>query len=154
MTTYNGTPGRVTPVGRDQTRVKGTCYEGGIHVPLLVLGPDIYPGEREGLAASVDLPATLLELTGLDPGEASPTNSVSLVAPLGSSEAPTRAAIYAESPSARVLHTAKAKQWVGEEGDQVFRILRDRREHKLLSPEEAPALHTELRAAYDALRGS
>ncbi|MCA8957542.1 MAG: sulfatase-like hydrolase/transferase, partial [Planctomycetes bacterium] len=50
----------------DPSRAKGTPYEGGINVPLIVAGPDVVSGGREvtALACSVDVFATALELTG------------------------------------------------------------------------------------------
>ncbi len=50
----------------DPSRAKGTPYEGGINVPLIVAGPSVVSGGREveALACSVDLFATALELCG------------------------------------------------------------------------------------------
>lgn len=43
---------------------KGFVYEGGIHVPLIVVGPGIRPGTRPGLTHIVDVAPTIAELTG------------------------------------------------------------------------------------------
>lgn len=46
---------------------KGTAYDTDVHVPLLVVGPGVVPGERTQLTANVDLAATFEELAGLVP---------------------------------------------------------------------------------------
>ncbi|QDT38902.1 sulfatase [Stratiformator vulcanicus] len=45
---------------------KGSCYEGGIRVPLIVRGPDIKAGRCETPVVLTDLYPTLLSLTGFD----------------------------------------------------------------------------------------
>ncbi|MBK8975105.1 MAG: sulfatase-like hydrolase/transferase [Planctomycetes bacterium] len=52
----------------DGSRAKGTPYEGGLNVPLLVAGPSVTAGGREvtALACAVDVFATVAELTGAD----------------------------------------------------------------------------------------
>ena len=45
-------------------RSKGSVYEGGIRVPLLVAGPGVTPGARRDLVDVVDVFATLAELMG------------------------------------------------------------------------------------------
>lgn len=46
---------------------KGTLYNGGIQVPLIMSGPTIEPGEVTGLVNTTDLFATVLDLAGVDP---------------------------------------------------------------------------------------
>ena len=75
----NGTPEGVVPRA-EGNHYKGTVYEGGIHVPLIVAGHRVArPGrEVEALAHVVDLFATVRELAGApDPGTA--VDSVSLL---------------------------------------------------------------------------
>jgi len=84
----NGTPGQVmTPPAQG----KGSTYEGGIHVPLIVSGPRVAePGRRvEALVHVVDLFDTVLELTGApDPGTG--TDSISLLPYLVDPAAPAQ----------------------------------------------------------------
>ncbi len=65
----NGThgPNADGPFRRDQA--KGTCFEGGINVPLIVDGPDVaVPGsESAALVHTVDIYSTVAELAGVDP---------------------------------------------------------------------------------------
>lgn len=75
-------------------RSKGTLYEGGIHVPLLVAGPGVVPGECEALVSSTDLFATFADLAGVT---SSAADSVSLLPYLRGEHAPRRSTVYAEN---------------------------------------------------------
>lgn len=46
-------------------RAKGTVYEDGIRVPLMIAGPGIIPGDADFIACSVDIFATVLEMCGV-----------------------------------------------------------------------------------------
>ncbi|MCR9244002.1 MAG: sulfatase-like hydrolase/transferase [bacterium] len=61
----NGTVQRQSVAPFDGTRAKGTPYEGGINVPLIVSGPSVQQPGREvtALACAVDLFSTVLDLT-------------------------------------------------------------------------------------------
>lgn len=78
----NGTAGEVIGDPFDSSQGKGTLYEGGIAVPLVVSGPGIEPGAAvESIVSSADLFATILDLAGVDAGEVTagdPVDSVSL----------------------------------------------------------------------------
>ena len=63
----NGTPGAVSQAPFDSSHAKGTLYDGGIHVPLIMAGPDIpLTGTSHKLVHCVDLFATILDLAGID----------------------------------------------------------------------------------------
>lgn len=66
----NGTPGEVTEAPFDPLHAKGTTFEGGVNVPLLVSGPRVADPGREvaGLVLAVDLFATVAEIAGVDLG--------------------------------------------------------------------------------------
>ena len=85
----------------DPNRAKGSPYEGGINVPLIVAGPDVVSGGREvqALTCAVDVFATALELCGAK--SALPAHvvhdSVSLVPYLKSpTQAPLRKFAFSE----------------------------------------------------------
>ncbi|MEN8734633.1 MAG: sulfatase-like hydrolase/transferase [Lentimonas sp.] len=63
----NGTPGAVVQAPYSNGHAKGSLYEGGVHVPLIMAGPDV---TRTGLSSKfvhcVDLFATILELANID----------------------------------------------------------------------------------------
>jgi N-acetylglucosamine-6-sulfatase len=46
---------------------KGTAYDSDVHVPLLVVGPDVLPGARHDLVTNIDLAPTFEDLAGLQP---------------------------------------------------------------------------------------
>lgn len=62
----NGTEADVVQAPYTAARAKGTLYEGGVHVPLVIAGPGITrAGEREAaLVNTTDLFPTIVELTG------------------------------------------------------------------------------------------
>jgi len=72
----NGTPDEVavSPSGKH----KGTVFEGGVHVPLIVSGPAVSaPGtETDALVVSTDLFATVAELAGVDLAQVQPAGFV------------------------------------------------------------------------------
>ncbi len=61
----NGTPTGMATAPFDREHSKGTVYQGGVNVPLIVSGPGIEAGSTTAaLANSVDLFATVLDLAG------------------------------------------------------------------------------------------
>lgn len=62
----NGTPPNACMPDQNRNRVKGTVYEGGIHVPFLVFGPGIVPGASSAIVSVVDILPTLADLVGVD----------------------------------------------------------------------------------------
>ena len=69
----NGTWGPVVSAPFRRDRAKGTIYEGGVRVPLIVTGPGVVQGSvSEALVNSTDLFATILEMGGLNPDRAVP----------------------------------------------------------------------------------
>jgi arylsulfatase A-like enzyme len=61
----NGTPGNVKAPGQNPNRLKSTCYEGGIRVPLAIRHPSYPAGSTDRLVHIVDIPATLLWAAGI-----------------------------------------------------------------------------------------
>jgi arylsulfatase A-like enzyme len=62
----NGTPGPVKDTGTGIRGSKGSVYEGGFRVPLIVAGAGVTRrGREDHLFVSTDLFATILELTGI-----------------------------------------------------------------------------------------
>ncbi|MFL2546410.1 MAG: sulfatase-like hydrolase/transferase, partial [Candidatus Rariloculaceae bacterium] len=89
----------VAPFARG--RAKGTVYQGGVNVPLIVTGPGVVNGVSEALVNSTDLFATMLEMAEVDVGETVPDDvtldSVSIVPYLEEPATPSiRDWIYAD----------------------------------------------------------
>ena len=74
----NGTPPLTLQPPYPAGRGKGSLYEGGIRVPLVIAGPAVVSPNRtnDTLANAVDLFATILELAGTSVAAAVPTNVV------------------------------------------------------------------------------
>ena len=53
-------------------KAKGGLYQGGINVPLFVVGPGVAQGVSDALVNSTDIFATVLELAGIDQDETVP----------------------------------------------------------------------------------
>jgi len=63
----NGTPGPVKDTGTGIRDSKGSAYEGGVRVPLIVTGAGVTRrGRANDLVVTTDLYATILSLTGIN----------------------------------------------------------------------------------------
>lgn len=92
----NGTPGRVVQPPYRRRRAKGTLYEGGIHVPMVVAGAGVTRrGEREAaLINTTDLFATIASLAGVEVDRIGDSESFARL--LTDRGAPKRSFAYAE----------------------------------------------------------
>ena len=98
----NGTDSDVVQAPYEVDRAKGTIYQGGVHVPLIVTGPGVARGAAsESLVNSTDLFSTILEMAGIDVGATVPSgvplDSVSFLPYLADTRVePRRDWIYAD----------------------------------------------------------
>ena len=96
----NGTSENVVTPPFERGRAKGSVYQGGVNVPLMIMGPGIAGGTTSAsLANSVDLFATILDLAGTadDPKLAAVTrDSTSLKPVLANHKATVRDFAYAD----------------------------------------------------------
>lgn len=68
VTSDNGTPDEGRPEGLPTGFWKGTTFQGGVNVPLIVAGPGVTEGGTSDRVVSlVDLPATMIEVAGAVP---------------------------------------------------------------------------------------
>ncbi len=102
----NGTPRGVLPSPRVLTGAKGTLFQGGIRIPLIVSGASIVtPGRaHDGLVSLVDVFTTLLDLAGVN---------ASFI-PAGAAEDSTSFAPYIPDPNAPVVHTCQFSEVFAE----------------------------------------
>lgn len=98
----NGTANRFASPPFRARRAKGSVYQGGINVPLIVTGPGVQPNAvSDALVNSTDLFYTIMDMAGIDPEETVPegvtTDSVSFFPALSNPSAPSRREwIYAD----------------------------------------------------------
>lgn len=74
----NGTAKEATDAPFPVDHAKGTIYQGGVHVPLIISGPAVKsPGrESDALVLALDLYSTIAELSGVDPAKHLPVDWV------------------------------------------------------------------------------
>ncbi len=72
----NGTPTETIQFPYATNQCKGTLFEGGIRLPMFALGAGIVSTNRwtDALVHAVDIPATLLEMAGVNLATTMPTN--------------------------------------------------------------------------------
>ncbi|MEZ5978764.1 MAG: sulfatase-like hydrolase/transferase [Planctomycetota bacterium] len=63
----NGTPFSAKPPSKWYKGYKLTCWQGGVHMPMFVLGPGVARGTSDHLTHIIDLPRTILEECGAPP---------------------------------------------------------------------------------------
>jgi arylsulfatase A-like enzyme len=91
----NGTPIAATDPEDDRDRMKGTVFDGGVHVPLFVSGPLVRtPGvHTEAFAHVVDLFPTVADIVGAPAGD---VDGVSLLPVFDDPSAQVRSTLYTE----------------------------------------------------------
>jgi arylsulfatase A-like enzyme len=93
----NGTPRPASDGPFLPEHAKGTLYQGGVQVPLIVAGPGVGVGETDALVSCTDLFAMVLELAGAPPAPTA-EDSLSFASVLASpAHAGPRRLLYAES---------------------------------------------------------
>jgi len=98
----NGTTGPAISPPFSADKSKGSVFQGGINVPLIVTGPNIPIGTANALVNSTDLFVTIMEMAGIDPEEVVPeevtTDSVSFLPILKDLNTPSqREWVYADA---------------------------------------------------------
>jgi len=116
----NGTPQTVAP---DPTRAKGTTFERGIHVPLVVAHSGLTPAVSSALVHAVDLTATIAELGGIPiPVE---MDSRSFVRCLSKPTARTRSFVYCQDADDRCVRSQRYKLRVDAGVEEFYDLLVD-----------------------------
>ena len=145
----NGTPGPVKDTNSKIRGSKGSAYEGGVRVPLVIAGAGVTrKGRTDDLAVSSDLYATILSLTGINVSQVN--NSYSLK-PLLSDKTGTsgRTVSFSESSSGTSNRVYGLK-------DKRFKIVSNLKKRELYDLVADPLEKTDLYAnpAYAAVRAT
>ena len=124
----NGTPNGVTQLPYRAMRSKGSIYQGGVNVPMIIAGSGVNRiGEREAaLIHTTDLFATIAEISGVSIEEIN--NSKSFYNLLSDSTASKREFVYTERSNNGVSYAIRNsiyKLIVHENGNQEFYNLLD-----------------------------
>ncbi len=162
----NGTPNEAVTPPAVSGQNKGTLYEGGVHVPLIVAGKHVeQPGRTsDAFVHSVDLFATIAELFDTDfragVGDARPIDSTSFAELLRNPAAPpTRTELFHERFSPNGLGPYFGRAWMVR--DERWKLIRREGQSDLFFDMQGRvldgdaldlgALDFEQQAAYDAL---
>lgn len=162
----NGTPGNVMQPPFDPRRSKGSLYEGGTKIPLIVSGPAVSAPGREvtALVNSVDVFASVAELQGVDARARVPANvpldSISFVPYLRSaSQTPLRTSAHAELfafPGLFSGHAVRDARWKLHRFRNPYLLVEELYDLAADPHEQVNlwdgSLTAEERAAYEALR--
>lgn len=152
----NGTSRQATEPPFERNHAKGTVYEGGVNVPLVIRGPGVRPGECHALVSVVDLYATIAGLARI---RTAAEDSVSLLPYFRDASLSLRETVYSESfsPNGGTLPFASHERAVRDEryklirrtgqADEFFDLVADPFEAVDLSSSLTPVQQ----AAYDRL---
>lgn len=154
----NGNPSQVSAAPRGQA--KGSLYPGGIQVPMMVWGPDIAPQRYDGLVATMDLHATILDFSGVPILDTQTIDSVSFADTLvGEADSTTQRTFLlsesfgVEAPARRQGQTIRTTDWqliATGAGDELFDLTTDPLAQDPLAP---GSRSTEADEAFDQLSG-
>jgi len=134
----NGTDGQAI-VGLEcfpYMQAKGTMFEAGVNVPLIINGPGVTTGEVPALVASTDIFATVVEVAG---GNSSLVDSVSMVPFFTDPDAQGREFVYAEKFSPNF----EPGQFSSTVLERHSRAIRDRDGYKLVVEPDRNGVQTE-----------
>jgi arylsulfatase B len=144
----NGVPPPVTDAGQKLRGSKGSVYEGGVRVPLIVAGAGVTRrGREDNLFVTTDLYATVLSLTGANVSQVNDSYSLK---PLFSDEAASSGRTHAYSESGRNANHQYALR------DTRFKLVKNSAGWALydLATDPLEATNLYARAEYAAARGS
>ncbi len=162
----NGTPSDVVDAGVDSSKAKGTVYQRGLRVPMIIYGPSVQSAGRvvDSVVSVTDVFATIADLTGQS--QTTGIDSVSMLPYLNNSASGSlRSNVYAETFIGNSPHNGDAAMRDARykliESDGVYIGFYDlqndpEEENNLLNTSlsaEAQASLTSLQAAFDSLHG-
>ncbi|MFT7678732.1 MAG: arylsulfatase B [Planctomycetota bacterium] len=152
----NGTPAQLSEAPFLPNHAKGTMFEGGVNVPLIISGPGILAADCNALVSSVDLFATFAQLAHVRAGT---EDSVSMVPYFHAPHLRLREMTYTEtfSPNGGTLPFNQHSRCVREERYKLIRItgqsdqLYDLQQDPFETNNLLPGLNTMQQDAFDRL---
>lgn len=129
----NGTPAKVAAEVYDLRGAKGSLYEGGTHVPMVVAGPGVQSGRSAALVSATDVYATVLELAGLEVPE---IDGQSFLPALQGGQGP-RETLYVEHIDEEEEGDTHAKGWTMRDARYKL-VVTSRGERQLFDLQEDP----------------
>lgn len=105
----NGTPSSAVDAGVDSSKAKGTVYQRGVRVPMIISGPLVVNGGRviSDVASVTDVFATVAEMSGQS--QSTGVDSVSLLPYLNNSAStPLHSTVYTETFSGNATHNGSS----------------------------------------------
>ena len=163
----NGTPPRAVAANAEGKVAKGSLFEGGVHVPLIIAGPCVVQPGREcgALVNTVDLFPTIADLFGVNVAESMPDarkiDGMTLMPYiLDAAAPPQRHWVFAErfEPNGPGPYTSRSRmlrdeRWKLIERDDARDQFFDLQDRALEEPSLLPGdLTPEQRRAYDTLK--
>lgn len=106
--------GNAKPFNQDSRRLKGTVFEGGIHVPLIISWPSVIEEARtnDHICAAYDMFPTFCDLSGADHPEN--LDGLSLLPTItGKGKQPEHKFLYWEFPEGRGQQAVRMNNWKG-----------------------------------------
>jgi hypothetical protein len=118
----NGTPSATTELPFISDRAKGSVYEGGVNVPMIIRDPDgtSQGSESAALIHIVDLFATVIELAGGTVPADRPLDSLSLVPLIADPGLPLRTTNYAENDGGQAMRDDRFKLIRGQSSEELY----------------------------------
>jgi arylsulfatase A-like enzyme len=122
----NGTPSQVAQSPYSRRNVKGTLYQGGVNVPMIVSGYGVNRvGEREdALLHTTDLYTTIANMAGVSTSEIN--NSKSFYQQLTFTDSEEREFVYTEKEDGYAIRNARYKLMKFDNGEEeLFHLITD-----------------------------
>lgn len=162
----NGTPPEAVGPGQNRSKVKGTTFEQGIRVPLIIAGPVPHPGRTtDALAHASDVLASIADLAGARVPSGAARDSRSLLPILRGTQQEVRDSVISDHIPDTISMVGQAsgqdrsvitKRWKLRRIDKVYTeefydLAADPDEESPIDPDD-PMLDPELRKVIAALQ--
>jgi len=121
----NGTPVKARAPDQDSGKIKHTTFDGGVNVPMFVVGPGIGRGTCSSLVSTVDVLATVADLVDAPVPDGAAEDSLSFRALLGDPGRRIRDHVFAEDEDEAMVRTETHKLRRHGEGLDLYDLRTD-----------------------------